>query len=249
MSGLLSDPGRLLAAWEQGASAPPAARGAAVVAATGLVSDESSVLDLPLAVCAALAVHAYVDSFGREVACAATCPGCAELFELVLDLRTLPAVPAVPVVPEMAPAGVTTVAVAGVAVTVRALSTRDLIDAATAEDPRALLLNRCLVAVDGGAGAAEAVETAGAVETAVEEAAERLAGAAGIVVRALCPGCGTEVRAGLDPGLLLWEQVTTAAERLLVEVAELAAAYGWTESEVLRLSPVRRAAYRELASQ
>jgi len=229
MSGPLSDPVRLLAAWESGAGSPPVARGAAMVAAAGLVSDAGAALDLPLAACAALVVRTHVEAFGGLVPCAATCPGCAEPIELTLDLTALS---------DGEPARTATVA--GGAVTVRALTTRDLLDAATAEDPRALLLSRCVE----GCGTAAA-----AVEDEVGAAAERLAGAAAVVLRAVCPGCGSPVRFGLDPGLLLWEQVATAAGRLLVEVAELAAAYGWSEPEVLRLSPMRRAAYRELAGR
>mgnify|MGYP001788484044 CR=1 FL=1 len=41
---------------------------------------------------------------------------------------------------------------------------------------------------------------------------------------------------------------TPAAERVLLDVDALARCYGWTESEVLRLSPTRRAAYLQLAA-
>jgi hypothetical protein len=228
MSGPLSDPVRLLTAWERGAGSPPVARGAAMVAAAGLVSDQGCALDLPLAACAALVVRAHVETFGGLVACTATCPGCGELIDVTLDLTALP----------VAPASTATVAVG--ALTVRALTTRDLLDAGSAEDPRALLLSRC---VEGAGG------PAATVDDAVDVAAERLAGAAAVVLRCVCPGCGAQVRVGLDPGLLLWEQVSAAAERLLVEVADLAAAYGWSETDVLRLSPMRRAAYRELADR
>jgi hypothetical protein len=115
---------------------------------------------------------------------------------------------------------------------VRAPTTRDLVDAGVSDDPRALLASRC-----------------GVVDSATEEAAERLAGAAGRAVVTTCPGCGGQVRCGLDPAQLLAEQVEVAAVRLLGEVAALAAAYGWTEPEVLALPPARRAAYLRLAGR
>ncbi len=37
-----------------------------------------------------------------------------------------------------------------------------------------------------------------------------------------------------------------AAEQSLVEVDALARAYGWTEAEIMQLSPTRRAAYLQL---
>jgi hypothetical protein len=51
----------------------------------------------------------------------------------------------------------------------------------------------------------------------------------------------------LDPGEFLWSKVNLQAHRLLQDVHLLARAYGWTESDVLRLGPGRRQAYLELA--
>jgi hypothetical protein len=42
--------------------------------------------------------------------------------------------------------------------------------------------------------------------------------------------------------------VQAAAERVLLDVHALARAYGWTESEVLRLTPARRSAYLQMAA-
>ncbi|HJQ82925.1 MAG TPA: GNAT family N-acetyltransferase, partial [Candidatus Binatia bacterium] len=54
--------------------------------------------------------------------------------------------------------------------------------------------------------------------------------------------------APLDVGRLLWEKVQIAAERLLLDVDALARAYGWTEREILSLSPGRRAAHLQIVS-
>ncbi len=61
-----------------------------------------------------------------------------------------------------------------------------------------------------------------------------------------CPACGRHLDAVLDPGALLWDDVAAFARDLLGQVHALARAYGWTEPEVLALSPRRRAAYLEL---
>ena len=50
----------------------------------------------------------------------------------------------------------------------------------------------------------------------------------------------------LDVGEALTAELQRAAERTLIEVDALARADGWTEAEVLQLSPVRRAAYLQL---
>jgi hypothetical protein len=54
------------------------------------------------------------------------------------------------------------------------------------------------------------------------------------------------VQAALDAAALTWAQVRAAAGRLLGDIADLAAAFGWTEAEVLALPERRRAAYLEL---
>jgi hypothetical protein len=63
-----------------------------------------------------------------------------------------------------------------------------------------------------------------------------------------CPQCGVLWQAPLDVGDMVWQKVRAAAERVLLEIDALARAYGWTEREVLRLSPVRRAAYLQMVT-
>ena len=47
---------------------------------------------------------------------------------------------------------------------------------------------------------------------------------------------------------VLWQKVRAGAERVLLDIDMLARSYGWTEREVLRLSPLRRAAYLQMAT-
>ena len=62
-----------------------------------------------------------------------------------------------------------------------------------------------------------------------------------------CPECGAEVLADVDVVLLLTERLTDEAHSVLADVAALAAAFGWSERDVLALPPVRLAAYLKLA--
>ena len=63
-----------------------------------------------------------------------------------------------------------------------------------------------------------------------------------------CPDCGKGWNAPLDPVDLLWRELRHRAEQLLGEVTLLARSWGWSERDILRLSPVRRAAYLQLAT-
>ena len=68
-------------------------------------------------------------------------------------------------------------------------------------------------------------------------------------MRLACPECGSDVAAEVDPVALLADRVSDEVRDLLGDVAELAAAFGWSETEVLQLSEARRRAYLDLARQ
>jgi hypothetical protein len=60
-----------------------------------------------------------------------------------------------------------------------------------------------------------------------------------------CAGCGGEWSAILDIAQFFWREVSTNSVQLLDEVHQLAAGYGWSEEQVLRLSSRRRREYVE----
>jgi hypothetical protein len=62
-----------------------------------------------------------------------------------------------------------------------------------------------------------------------------------------CPACGHGWQAELDVGGFVLAEIETHAMRVLGEVHGLARAYGWSEADVLALSPARRRRYLELA--
>jgi hypothetical protein len=114
----------------------------------------------------------------------------------------------------------------------RAPTPVDLMAAAQADDPVAALRTRCQDSV--GPGPAD----------------ELLADAdplAELLLDLHCPACGTGFAVDLDIGSYVWQELDAAARRLLLEVATLARAYGWTEPQVLALTPARRAAYLRIA--
>lgn len=61
-----------------------------------------------------------------------------------------------------------------------------------------------------------------------------------------CEDCGESWLAGFNIGSLLWDEIDVRARSLLAEVHSLARAYGWTESEILALSPQRRSIYLDM---
>ena len=122
----------------------------------------------------------------------------------------------------------------------RPLTSRDLAAVAAETDGQAAalaLLGRCCT--DGGEvseGAADAI-------------GERLAQADPLSETLLefeCGECGHDWNEPLDIAAWLWTEIEARARRLLLDVHTLAAAYGWSEAEILSLSTPRRAAYMEM---
>lgn len=170
-------------------------------------------------------------TFGRVLDGHAPCPACGSRMEFELDaaalLRELP-------VPSEAP-----IEFAGAQW--RLPTSRD--QALIVEAGRTDLAVRRLLACCrlGDAGVGEAMEPA--VLAALEDRMESLDPAANIHLGLRCADCGHAWEAVLDVGTCFWDELATRARQLLDEVHRLASAYGWRESEILALSPVRRAAY------
>jgi hypothetical protein len=235
----LSDPTRLLDAWENAAAVPSAARAAVLVCHGGFAEDVESALGLPLGEVCALAGRVYAEDFGGALDALVPCRGCDAQMDVRLPVSTLRTASAERERRVPGPQNRE--------LSVRALTTCDLLAAGRTSDPAGELLARCMTDAAG-----EPVDPRGLGPEAVarvEEAAEQLAGAAAAVVRTSCPDCGTDALVPVDMGVLLWERVASAASALVSEVAALASAFGWREQDVLRMSAQRRRTYLRLARQ
>jgi hypothetical protein len=58
-----------------------------------------------------------------------------------------------------------------------------------------------------------------------------------------CPQCNHKWDAWFDIAGYFWAEIQDWAEKTLAAVHQLARAYGWSEGEILELSPVRRQLY------
>lgn len=178
------------------------------------------------------------DFFERALALRSSCPACATDCEFEVDSAAL--------AEGLAGQGGEDIATfdwAGHAVTARAPTVDDLAAVSRqADQPGAIraLLKRCLT------GEFDPADVDGAGIDELGRRLERLDPGAAVSFELRCPACAHDWSATLDVGEALWAELQRAAERTLTEVDALARAYGWTEAEVMRLSPVRRAAYLQL---
>jgi hypothetical protein len=126
---------------------------------------------------------------------------------------------------------------------VRAASAGD-----TADDFVWRLLDRCVLSCTCGGTEVPVRQLPEPVLDALSESMRALAPGASVSFAVACPECHARWEAPLDLAQLVWQKVQASAERLLFDVDVLARAYGWTEAEVLRLSPLRRSAYLQIVT-
>ncbi|MFH8736166.1 hypothetical protein [Streptomyces sp. NPDC017964] len=228
---------QLLGMWEAGDGQAPPARALLLAAAAAPAGE--AVADLTLADLNALLLDLREGSFGAALPCAADCPNCDEPLEISVTTDELRA-PGRRNVPGPRH-DLATLLAEGYEVTYRALTGRDLL----AVDPaspaaRRTLLSRCVVGTDPAADVLP--------EGVLETLAQRLAGldpGADTVLPLTCPYCRHTWTAAFDVADYLWAEVEGYARRLLHEVHALARVYGWSESDVLAVSPARRRFYLE----
>jgi hypothetical protein len=176
---------------------------------------------------------------GRDLPGRDPCPGCGELAEFSLSTADLLALPAASTAEQSLEIG-------DLRLRFRLPNSRDLLAAEEAESPDAaeqLLLRRCLL------GAQRQGEAAELTDPEIEALAQRMAELdplAEVLLDLSCAHCGHRWRRGLEIAEIVFAEVRLLARRLLEEIAWLARCYGWTEGEILALSPARRRAYLEL---
>lgn len=89
-------------------------------------------------------------------------------------------------------------------------------------------------------------ELSAEVLEAVERQITELDPLAHIEINLTCPGCRSDWLEVLHVIDFLWLEIGNLAKRILFEVARLASAFGWSEREILALTPERRRSYLAL---
>jgi hypothetical protein len=232
----------LFDAWEYGLSSPAALR-PAILLSEALGIGIAAVEAMSVGSCDARLLELRRAAFGDRLEATATCVSCGADVEFELDAATLAAISA-------DSGGEFVVDVGAYTVTCRLPTTGDVRHASTAQDiaeARSLLLEACLSVVDLDGSEVDAASLPSEVLDGVEAAMAERDPHADLRLGVVCPECDRGWDAVLDLGQFVWFEVDRWARRLVVEVATLAIRFGWSETDVLRLSPLRRRAYLELA--
>ncbi|MGY5124738.1 T4 family baseplate hub assembly chaperone [Streptomyces nigrescens] len=246
----VTGPAELLATWEAGLSRQGGDRALLLHRAARPGTGTDALLSVPPGERAADLFALRRALFGERLQITLDCtgPDCAAAMEFELDAAELGARPRVP-------EDGLRVAEGDWTVVFRLPSVADLTAvaslAADAEEARRLLGARCARTARRGGRAATDEELAALPEAVLKrfaEAAERADPAAEVVLTIACPECGAATPAELDIAAYLWTELDVWARDVLLDVHLLASAYGWSEPQILALSPLRRRYYLELCA-
>jgi hypothetical protein len=119
-------------------------------------------------------------------------------------------------------------------------------DLADASQARATLLERCVQQVTRSGAPLPVSELPEDVLSGITERMAQIDPQADIQIALTCPACAWQWSSLFDIVSYLWSEINTWAIRMLREVHQLASVYGWRESDILALSPLRRQLYLEL---
>ena len=111
------------------------------------------------------------------------------------------------------------------------------------------LLSCCLLEARRSGVACDISQLPDSVIQKLQNRIEALDPYADIHIKLNCPVCSHSWVMLFDIASFLWKEVNAWAEQMLQIVYRLAAAYGWSEREILGISPVRRQLYLGMLGQ
>lgn len=234
---------KLLAIWERGDGERVARKALALLAAAVPEADERTLAAVPVGRRDAALLDLRERLFGSSFTGRTSCPACGEQIELTFDAAEARREAAAD--PSFA------MRIGPFDLALRLPSTNDLEaieDASDLATARAALFARCVESVRRGG---EQMPVEALPPEAVDAVAARMGEIdpqADVSFDVDCPACAHAWREPFDVVTFLWNELDAAARHLLADVHRLALAYGWSEGEILALSPARRAAYLGMLS-
>ncbi len=223
----------LLEVWERGTHQPPIQRALTLLAPFFPELTMADLVGLPVGMRDGLVLLAREWLFGPQMECVARCPACASTLEFVVQTSELRALAPATSAPQC-------VEIEGHQVSFRLPTSADVLALAAETGGIRQLVERCLLA-ESGPLSDQAVIAVGAAMTQADPLLH-------LTVTVTCPECGHEWAAPFDLVTFVWRELDDWARRLLTETHALARAYGWSEREILALSPQRRSFYLRLVN-
>lgn len=239
----------LLDAWERGLSQNPCQRALSLLALACPEMQPADLADLPIGGRDRHLLKLREAIFGQEMSCLVNCPGCGERLEIcfrVCDVLIDSGDK------DRGDGALTSICIGDLDIGFRLPNSRDLDAISECSDVgsgREILLRRCISTI---CKSGEEIGFDNLTSEALDAVISGMADAdpqADVRIPLSCSVCGNKWKEGFDIASFLWRELDAWANRTLLEVCSLASAYGWSESEILALSPWRRQFYMEASSR
>jgi len=182
--------------------------------------------------------------FGPRLTCLTTCSKCSENLELGFDVAQLYVIPS-----DAKLAGTYSISVDDCEVQFRLPNSSDLLQISSLPDitlARRSLFERCLLQATRAGNLVSANDISDEIMNATAARLAEIDQQADLQISLSCPACSHQWSTAFDIASFLWTEVNVWALRILDEVHRLASAYGWSEDDILALSPLRRQIYLEM---
>lgn len=231
----------LLCVWERGLGQTATVRGLLLMSAVAPGIDADSLANLSIGRRDGRLLNLREALFGPEVHCLTDCTSCGERIEIgfhIDDIR----------VPQSESGCSCLIETEGYEVRFRLPDSNDLLALENEQQllPERQLLARCIVDAHTKEGEVAALDLPTRVLSALSQRMSELDPQAEVLLEVSCPVCSTAFAAPFDIVSHLWAELDAWAHSTLQTVHALALNYGWSETEILRMSVGRRRAYLEL---
>jgi hypothetical protein len=262
----------LLGVWERGLTQSPVHRALGLLSAANQEQLPTQLAELSIGRRDGLLLTLREWTFGSQIQSVATCPHCSDQLELSFEISDI----RVPVIETAQPqislfsrwfqpkqhlkSQSSVVKFADYEIQFQLPNSLDLaacLDRVPAlnpgsdntTSPQRILLERCLLMAHHR-GKQQSIDTLPpeVIEAVITQMAEEDP-QANVQLNLTCPSCSHQWRSHFDIVSFFWTEIHAWAIRTLREIHTIAAAYGWSEAEILAMNPYRRYLYLEMVGR
>lgn len=235
----------LLSVWDETAGRPLIEKMVRLLAKASFTGDFNEVLQLSIGERDARLLQIREWLFGNRLKNKVDCPSCHETLEWESDTRNLH----LQTISQDAAGKEFTFQIDNYTVKFRLPNSSDIIqllEEQAGNDPSEEMAAKCILSIKKNDAACTFNELPINARESLNDYMSLLDPQADIRINLVCPACRHCWQMCFDIGAYLWEEINHWAKKMLHEVFLLAAAFGWTESEILGLSNNRRRMYLQM---
>lgn len=236
----------ILSVWEKGAGMLPVYRALILLAFSCPDEKVETLAGLSIGRRDSLLLELREMTNGSKLSCLAHCPGCKERLDLAFDAAEIR------VEAEKIGARAMSLQAGSFEVSFRLPNSLDLVAIEQCRDVRSargILLSRCIISARQDGEEISSRILPEEVSDLVAKRMEEVDPQADIQLSLSCPSCSWKWSQTFDIVSFFWSEIDFLAHRIVEEVHALAKSYGWSEGEILAMSPRRREIYLEMANR